>query len=228
MGRLGVITGLAQEAECLDVFPAGERPLVRIAAARPQRAHELSRELIQDGCQGLLSFGIAGGLKTDLNPGDLIIASSVVSPEGQAFETSKPWRERVLDNLGEEEAAVMATIAGSGTVVATPEDKSKLAEKWSAALVDMESHAIAAAAEDAGVPFMAIRAVADPVGRSIPSWVLGHVSENGTPEYGAILARLAMHPWDLPKLVRLKSDSESAIRTLRRVAGRLGPAFGFS
>ena len=63
--------------------------------------------------------------------------------------------------------------------------------------------------------------------RAIPAWVPGHISENGVPVYGAILAGLATHPWDLPGLIRLKRDSGRAVRSLRRVAGRLGPSFGF-
>jgi hopanoid-associated phosphorylase len=224
VGRLGVITGLAREADCLDVFPIDDRPLVRCAAARTQRAYELSRDLINNGCQALLSFGMAGGLREDLTPGALLIASSVIGPEGQVFETSKPWLERVLASLGEE--ATTATIAGSDKVVTTPAAKRNLAEKWNAALVDMESHAVAAAAEEDGIPFLAIRAVADPAGRAIPAWVTGHISENGTPSYGAILAGLAAHPWELSGLLRLKSDSNRALLSLRRVAGRLGPLFG--
>ncbi len=225
MGRLGVITGLAREADCLDVFSTAERPLVRIAAARTDRAYDLSRDLIKDGCQALLSFGMAGGLRADLKPGALVIASMVIGHEGQAFETSKPWLERVSHSLGEDAATVL--FAGSDKVVATPAAKQTLAEKWNAAVVDMESHAVAAAAEDAGVPFMAIRAVADPVDRAIPDWVLGKISDGGRPRTGAILAGLALRPWSLAALIGLKGDSDRALASLRRVAGRLGPSFGF-
>ena len=224
MARLGVITGLAQEADCLDVFPIDDRPIVRCAAARTHRAYDLSRDLLNNGCQALLSFGMAGGLRVDLEPGAMIIASKVVGPVGQAYETSKPWLEGVRESLGEE--ATTAIIAGSDKVIATPADKRNLAVKWDAALVDMESHAVATAAEEAGIPFLAIRAVADPADRAIPAWVTGKISENGRPSYGAILAGLAIHPWELPGLLRLKSDSNRALRSLRRVAGRLGPLFG--
>ena len=225
MGRLGVITGLAREADCLDVFPTTERPLVRIAAARTDRAYDLSRDLARDGCRGLLSFGMAGGLSAELKPGALVLASSVKGPEGQVFETSKPWLKRVCETLGED--ATAAAIAGSDKAVTTPAAKRKLAEETATAIVDMESHAVAAAAEDAGIPFLVIRAVADPVDRAIPDWVLGKISDGGRPRYGAILAGLALRPWGLAALIGLKRDSDRALRSLRRVAGRLGPSFGF-
>jgi len=225
--RLGVITGLAQEADCLDVFPAAARPPVGIAAASPAKAAALAGEMASGGCKALLSFGMAGGLRADLTPGDVVVTSSVVAPDGTIFETSKPWLETVRAALGEEEGVTVAAMAGSERAVATPEAKRALAGKTGASAVDMESHAVARVAAEAGVAFLVIRAVADPVDRAIPSWVLGNISENGAPQYGAILAGLAMHPWDLPGLIRLKRDSDRAVRSLRRVAGRLGPSFGF-
>ena len=86
--------------------------------------------------------------------------------------------------------------------------------------------AVAAAAEEAGVPFLVIRAVADPVGQAIPDWVLGNITEAGDPRYGAILAGLLKNPWDLPTLIGLAGDNGKAITALRRVAGHLGPSFG--
>jgi len=224
--RLGVITGLARESECLDVFPAGQRPAVRCAGAKSDRAHVLARELADEGCQGLLSFGTAGGLTADQPPGGLIIASSVTAPDGRVFETSKPWLDRVQNILGPDDGATIAGMAGAATVITTPETKKDLGLAANAVAVDMESHAVGAAAAEAGLLFMIIRAVADPVDRSIPGWVLGNISSQGTPHYGAILAGLAAHPWDLPTLLRLKRDSDRALQSLRGVAGRLGPLFG--
>ncbi len=231
MDRLGVITGLAQEADCLDVFPAGGRPPVGIAAARPAKAAALAGEMISNGCKALLSFGMAGGLNPDLKAGDVVFASSVKAPDGTVFETSRPWLETVRAAIGEGggegEGVTVAAIAGSDRVIATPAAKRALAEETRAAAVDMESHAVAAAAEDAGVPFLAIRAVADPVDRAIPAWVLGKISDGGRPRTGAILAGLALRPWGLAALIGLKGDSDRALRSLRGVVGRLGPSFGF-
>ncbi len=226
MNHLGVITGLTREADCLDVFPDDQRPPVGIAAARPAKAAALAGEMISNGCKALLSFGMAGGLSADLKAGDVVIASCVRAPDGTVFETSVPWLEAVRTALGDE-GAIVASIAGSERAVATSEAKRALAEETGAVIVDMESHAVARAAAEGGAAFLAIRAVADPVDRAIPAWVLGHISENGTPGYGAVLAGLVTHPWDLPGLIRLKGDSGRALASLRRVAGRLGPSFGF-
>ena len=225
MDRPGVITGLAQEADCLDVFPAGARPPVGIAAARPANAAALAGEMISSGFKALLSFGMAGGLSADLKAGAVIVASSVIAPDGTVFETSVSWLEKVRAVIGED--ATIAAIAGSDAVVASPEAKRALAEDTGAIAVDMESHAVARVAAAEGAAFLIIRAVADPVDRAIPAWVLGKISDAGRPRTGAILAGLALRPWDLAALVGLKGDSDRALASLRRVAGRLGPSFGF-
>ncbi len=198
---------------------------MRCSAARTARAYNQSLELIAEGCQGLVSFGTAGGLMPDLEPGALVLADSVVRDDGKVFQASKPWLERMekaVDGLG---AVTGAAIAGSDTVVANPEAKRVLAAKTSAVAVDMESHAVARAAEEAGVPFLVVRVVADALGRTLPEWILGTVGESGGTRPGAVLSGLAQHPWDLPALVGLAGDNRKAMAALRRVAGRVGPLF---
>ena len=226
MTRLGVITGLASEQACLDVFAADRRPRVRCAGADSARAGILARELIDQGCQALLSFGMAGGLTADLQPGRVIVASMVVAPGGRVLKTSRVWRDRVQSLLAGGDGVTVAGMAGAVSGVATPATKTDLGLATNAVAVDMESHDVAAVAKDAGVDFLIIRAIADPVERAIPGWLPGRISEQGTPHYGAILAGLAAHPWDLPNLARLKRDSDRALDALRGVTGRLGPLFG--
>lgn len=225
MKRLGVITGLIREADCLGVIPADRRPLVRSSGARPARAYALSRELIGEGCQGLVSFGTAGGLKADLKPGTLVLADSVVRDDGKVFQASKPWLERMEKAVAGPGTVTGAAIAGSDTVAADPEAKRALAAKTSAVAVDMESHAVARAAEEAGVPFLVIRVIADSLERTLPEWILGTVGESGGTRPGAVLWGLARHPWDLPALVGLAGDNAKAMAALRRVAGLSGPLF---
>ncbi|MFQ5764753.1 MAG: nucleoside phosphorylase, partial [Rhodospirillales bacterium] len=168
MKRPGVITGLIREAECLDVFPADQRPTVACSGARSDQAALLAREMIAKGCQGLVSFGTAGGLTAALGPGAVVIAESVAAPEGPVFETSATWRGRVLESLGDEAGVTMAAVAGADGVVATADAKRALARKTSAVAVDMESHAAATVAAESGVPFLVVRVIADPLERPIP------------------------------------------------------------
>ena len=227
MNPLGVITGITREADCLTVFPAHERPLVRCSGASSDRAHAVARELIAEGCRGLLSFGTAGGLKPGLTPGTVIVADMVIEPGGGTYPTSAPWRERLRQALEDFGSVRVAPLAGSDSVVAQVAAKRALGEAASALGVDMESHAVAAAADGAGIPFLAVRAIADPLGRAIPDWVLSGITEEGSVDHGAVIAGLFRNPWDLPALIGLAGESAKAIRSLRRVARRAGPFFGF-
>ena len=226
MPRLGVITGLERESACLNVFPAEQRPIVRCAGAQSERAGILARGLADEGCNGLLSFGMAGGLKAGLLPGSIVIASMVTGPEGRVFKTSRVWLDRLHHIIGSDDCITIAPMAGSTKVIDTPKTKKELGISTKAVAVDMESHVIGAVAEKAGIPFMIIRSVADPAERSIPEWVLGNISEQGTPRYGNILAGLAAHPWDFLKLAQINRDSGLALSSLRSFARRLGPLFG--
>jgi len=230
--RLGVITGLARETDCLDVFDAATRPLVRCAGARPERTERLARELVDAGCLGLLSFGIAGGLVDGMATGTVVVADGVVAPGGRVYPTSESWRrglmEGLLAGLGAA-APLVAPLAGVETVVATEAAKRALAAETSAVAVDMESHRAAAVADAAGLPFLVIRAVSDPVTRPIPAWLAGRsVAEDGTVRHGAVLLGLAARPWAFPALLGLRRDSARALAALRRVAGLAGPRFGLA
>ena len=226
MQRLGVVTGLPRELACLNVFAAEQRPSVRCSGAQTDRAAILAQGLAEEGCLGLLSFGMAGGLEAGLLPGSIIIASMVTGPGGRVFETSRVWLDRLQHIIGSDDCITIAPMAGTNRVISTPDKKKELNHSTKAVAVDMESHVVGAVAEKAGIPFMVIRAVADPADRSIPEWVLGNISEHGTLRYGAILADLATHPWDIFRLARLNHDSGLALSALRSFSSRLGPLFG--
>lgn len=225
MKRPGVITGLIREAECLDVFPADQRPTVACSGARSDQAALLAREMIVGGCQGLVSFGTAGGLTAALGPGAVVIAESVAAPDGRVFEISATWRGRALESLGDDTGVTVAVVAGADGVIATTDAKRALAEETSAVAVDMESHAAAAVAAEAGMPFLVVRVIADPLERPIPAWLPGRLTADGAPDYGAVIAGLARRPWDMPVLIGLARDNARALARLRRVASLLGPLF---
>ncbi len=75
MARIGVITGLEREASALEIFPYEIRPLIRVSGTRSGRAGEAARALLAEGCDGLLSFGVCGGLNGALKPGTVISAT---------------------------------------------------------------------------------------------------------------------------------------------------------
>lgn len=226
MTRIGVITGITREADCLSVFVADRRPEVKCGGASSANALVHARSLVAGGCGALVSFGIAGGLRADLGTGTVVIADAVVAPDGRRLETSAPWREGLLAACGADAGLVVAAVAGAERIVGGVGEKQALAAKTGAAAVDMESHAVVEVAAEAGVPALVIRAVADAATRRLPPWVATCVAADGARRWGAVAAGVVRHPWDIPVLLMLAADSEKALAALRRVAGRAGPLFG--
>ena len=225
MARVGVITGLEREASVLEVFSYEIRPLVRVSGTRSGRAGEAARALLAEGCDGLLSFGVCGGLNRALRPGTVIIATKVLTNDGENFATNGTWCSALGTALSGRCPFINAPIYGSAHVITTTRAKRELFTKTGAAAVDMESHEVAAVAAERGVPFLAVRAVADSARSRVPSAALYGIREDGSTRVDALIAGLLIRPWQTPALIRLAWDSFSAQSALRRVATLTDPRF---
>lgn len=227
MNRLGIVTGLLSEARCLNRIPIAQRPSVRCAGADAGRAKEAARELISTGCQGLMSFGLAAGLSPGLAAGTVVLAGSVAAPGGRRYPTSDAWRTSLGEALIGAVDIRTGDIAGSGQLLSTKAEKQILRGMTGACAADMESLAVAEAAAQAGLPFLAVRAVADGHDRDVPAWVMDGVTPDGGIRYWLMAWRLAIQPGEVPAVVKLAWDNGRALSALRRVASRAGPLFGF-
>ena len=227
MTRLGIVTGLASEADCLEFQSESAAKGVRVlcAGADPGRAEDAARKLIAEGCAGLMSFGMAGGLDPALDAGALVVADCVVMPDGSRPETDLGWRHRLLEELGPVLGPVTGGLVGSDGAVLDERRKKTLRAASGAAAVDMESHAVARVAVESAVPFLVVRAVSDTIRHGIPAWVPGTIQPDGHPGWSAVVCGVLAHPTNVPTLVRLRTTSRKALATLRRVALRAGPLF---
>jgi adenosylhomocysteine nucleosidase len=222
------VVGLAVEARVLSRTLGGHEPTlphrIACAAADAERARAAAERLLSNGAAALISFGIAGGLDPRLMPGDLVLAETVRLPNGRAVATAAAWRgewETRANTAGLR--SVGGILAGSPRVVGPVADKRRLHETAGAVAVDMESHAVGQVAEAAGVPFLVIRAVADPAGRPLPSAVIGSIGPDGLPRPAYAAARLALRPWQMFAVLRLRQDTEAALSALGGLARLLGP-----
>lgn len=225
MARLGIVTGLASEAGCLASLAAGGDAMVLCAGADGGRAGLAARQLIERGCGGLLSFGMAGGLDPDLAPGAVTLPRRVLDAAGHAVTVDEPWRDRLAALLSGM-AIGAGDIAGSTELVASVAAKQRLRQMTGAAAVDMESLALGKEARRAGIPFLVVRVIADPADRAPPPWAADTIDAAGRVRTLAALWALLRHPADLPTAMSLAGDSRAALAALRRVAAGAGPLFG--
>jgi adenosylhomocysteine nucleosidase len=223
------VTGLAFEARIV----AGEGVTVVCAGAELalKRAIESS---LQNGCRGILSFGISGGLSPQLKPGTCVVARCVVAEHGR-YAAHRDWAQSLIDAVrfaadGAGPAAlrevVLADIAGADAPLACRHEKRALYEKTGAVAVDMESHVAARIAAEHRLPFAAFRVVTDPSHRALPPAAMVATRVQGTIDVAAVARSVLRRPGQLPTLFRLALDSWAARRTLVPSRRCLGPNLG--
>ena len=221
MSRIGIITGMRVEEDCLaaalSALPDRHRPLLCCAGASAERAYQGARGLVDDGAVALLSIGIAGGLDAALRPGDIVLPDTILGATGAQHRASAEWHAAVMQELPR--VAIGALLAARKPI-GTVAEKAAVRAASGALAVDMESGAVAEAAGEADVPFLALRVIADPADRAVPPAALHGIAPDGSRRPLAVLLRLVMRPSDLPPLIRLARDSDAALRQLRRVASR--------
>jgi adenosylhomocysteine nucleosidase len=226
VARLGIITGLRSEARLLGAGQNEANHLIHIAGADSDRAAALAEQSIAQGVDGLVSFGLAGGLDPKLSCGDVLLPETIVLGD-RVCSVDASWRYNLSASLVSLFRVRGGAIAGSTIILASIADKARLFETSGAVAVDMESHAIAAVAAAHGIPFIAVRIVADPSGQSVPSWMTGVIGADGRVKPAAVLSGLMSHLFDLPDLIRLARHNRKSLKGLGRVALAVGRDFGF-
>lgn len=184
-----------------------ERPGVEIhvSGMGPDLARALGERLTERPLRAMIATGFCGALIPRLEPGEVIVAEQVVHENtGDVFAADDLMLAAAVGRRG--------TLVSASEVARTPADRAAL----QGLAVDMESAALARAARDADVPFIAIRAVSDRFRDRVPD-IIDMLDHLGRPDRGAIAAFALRHPSELPRLIRLG-------RSARRAGAALGGA----
>ncbi len=227
---LGIVTGLAAEAKIIErafARTGQEIPGLACDGPGPEPAQAAAARLARDGAVLLVSFGICGGLDPELRPGDLVLANTVLAGDGTRYPASaeqRPVLEARLSGLALRIAA--GPLLGQDRPLAGAADKAARFAASGALAVDMESFGVARAAQAAGLPFLVVRAVADPAERSLPRAALKAIGPDGRLKLFSALAAMYLRPWESPALVRLAYETRLAFDTLEKVAARFAEPGG--
>lgn len=220
---LGVVAGFRAETRWLR----GQNVHTGYSGGSPERARIEAERLVAEGAAGLVSFGLAGGLGPQLRPGDLLLPQAVRNAELASWSVDPIWRRRVHARLAAGGLKPKpGTLVGSDRIVATASDKRALFSATGAHAVDMESHQVAAIATGAGLPFLVVRALADPHDQVIPQIAREALRPDGRVRLRATLGGLLRQPGELIALLRLGRQSARGLASLRRAAALAGPGFG--
>jgi len=165
-----------------------------------------------------VSTGCAGALASDMQPGDVHVASAVVrNPTGERLETDGAQREHAYRVATD--AALRTSI---GTVLCSPHALATAAEKHAAAAahgafaVEMEGAAIAAQAAQVGVPFISVRTILDTAETELRYAGRFVDSQTGAVKPLALAAYLATHPGAVADLLAMQQMMRAAQTSLER------------
>lgn len=129
-----------------------------------RRAYRAVRDrLRQGGVEFVLSTGFSGATRPGLRVGDLVGASEVLD-----VSTGERWiPSRSFERNGSLTVGAMVT---AERLLGSPLEKEQAGRRYGAIAVDMETAAVAKAAQEMDLPWAAIRVILDPMEISIRWW----------------------------------------------------------
>lgn len=205
--KLGVITGMESEARLLR----GLDVLSESGGGHELATRRKIERLVAAGAERILSFGIAGALDPSLRPGDIVLATAVSVAGGGVHDVDGDWLRNLAAALPK---AQRGNLLGISRIVLGPAEKAQFFQEHAVRAVDMESHIAAAVARERGLPFAAIRAIADTAADELPPAVQNGLDENGKAAIGPVLRSLLSNPAQLPALIRVARQSRRALDAL--------------
>lgn len=224
----GVVTALRTEANCVtsaripfnEKIAINDQTMLWLSGMGGAAARAAAEGLCRQGVTALVSFGVAGALDDRLKPGDLVLPEAIHC--GETLPVNLAWRDRLQQRLPIGLTVVNGIIADSEITVTDEPAKRNLAQVTGACAVDMESAAIAQVAIQAGIPFIAVRAIIDPIQFSPPSALLSAVYPDGGVNPVRLTALLLKRSVQVSTLLRMGAAMRAARKTLSQVIQSTG------
>lgn len=158
----------------------------------------------------VISAGFAGGLSPELRTGDLVFGCRLVRVRGDDLILGPV---PLVPPVGGFRPVTVVTVdepIPKGEVVV------RLPREGGASVVDMESFYVAELAASRGIPFVALRAILDPLNQEIPFPLREVQGGDGRPSLLQTLRLILRRPSIIPPLSLLWRESVIAARSLAR------------
>ncbi len=166
----------------------------------------------------VVSIGFSGAISPDVKGGELLVPDFVTSHDhdgaGEEIPTDAALREAALRAMVEGFLPVhRGGHVSVRSVMPGPAEKARLASLCDAKAADMESYWVGEQAREAGVRFLAVRAVSDEVNLSLPDY------QRFLDDMGAVRLLHAAwyyltHPWHITAAPALAANARVGARNL--------------
>jgi adenosylhomocysteine nucleosidase len=209
--RLGRFQSASVNGRDFRAEIAGHDVSVILTGIGPANAARSIRNFVEKVPDLCIASGLAGGLKHQHRPGDILVARSARA------ESSKPVYESdkgLFTAAVECGAKPVEQFISSARVVRTVQEKLRLSA--SADAVDMESFAIMKGMSGLGVPCVAVRSVADSAEMNVPCDFDRALDHSGRISIARVLGQVACDPRQAWPLARLGMRSSRAAASLAR------------
>lgn len=198
---IAVVCAVPAERRALAKL-AGPELTLHVCGMGATAAARAGRQIASGPLRAMVAAGFCGALRPELRVGDLVAADEVRDEAtGERFPADPLLLEAAPGRRG--------PLVSARRIARTPADRARL----DGLAVDMESAALAREARAAGIPFIAVRAITDETRHRLPDFDrLTDAAGRLTP--GAGLLHFALHPRELPALLRLGPAARTAGRSL--------------
>ena len=185
----------------------GNHAVVIIGGIGPESARAAAEAIIaQHSPELLISAGVAGALVAELHVGETIFPAIVIDArDGSRHET-------VIQNARLGNSPLARTVLVGYPEIASASQKQQLAKSYGAHAVDMESAAVARAAQVHRLPFLAIKAISDELDFELPD--MSRFIHGGKFQTAPFLRYIALRPWLWLRVFRLARNTRIATENL--------------
>jgi adenosylhomocysteine nucleosidase len=161
---------------------------------------------VHDVC---ISSGLAGSLDAAFRPGDIVAARIAETLDKKCKGASEA---SLIELAAASGARVVKASLTSEKIIGTAGEKEDLSQEGS--IVEMESAYILAAASEAHVPCVAVRAISDAADEDLPVDFGRILDSHGHLKMGGLLKEVGLSPYRIPLLIQFGRQSRAAGKSL--------------
>jgi adenosylhomocysteine nucleosidase len=217
-----IVVGMKSEADLIQ----DARFTTLIGANRSATLKDRLNKLNLANHPAIISFGVAGGLNPELQPGQLVVANQVTDGKQTWAVPSIVLTALVGQFQKIKPEPIVGVAAGRDTLESSsPAERAALRAATSAEIVDNESQIVAQFATDHQLPFGVVRAVADPALFTLPPAALLPLLPDGNVDMSAITFSMMKDSSQMSALMQLNDYCQAAMGTLKQAVSGLSLSY---